>query len=63
MQLDECARENGHADAGDGARGVEEPERLASELRRCRLGEEGGGTGAQQRDRRDEGGEDQPAQG
>ena len=63
MQLDECARENGHADASDGARGVEEPERLASELRWCRLGEEGGGTGAQQRDRGDEGCEDQPGWG
>jgi len=41
MPLGERAREDGHADAGDGARGVEERERLASQLRRCRLDEGG----------------------
>ena len=41
MPLDECAREDGHDDAGDGARGVEECERLAPQLGRCRLAEEG----------------------
>ena len=41
MPLGECAREDGHDDAGDGARGVEERERLASQLGRRRLAEGG----------------------
>ena len=41
MPLDECAREDGHDDAGDGARGVEECERLAPQLGRSRLDEGG----------------------
>ena len=41
MPLGECAREDRHADAGYGARGVEECERLASQLGRCRLAEGG----------------------
>ena len=41
MPLGESAREDGHADARYGARGVEERERLAPQLGRCRLDEGG----------------------